>query len=292
MSAWLVGCGQITWPRNVSEEQVLRDIAQAGYAGAPAFPKPATSTADRLALWQRVGLRPAPGYLGGDFWDASRYDILMTQAESSARFAQEVGLDCCYVAANVDGTKIQNGRTRMQAAGHVTEADGMSESEWTQFIRTLTDVGMLMRQYGVKAAFHNHVGSFIETRAELDRLMQSIPADVLALGPDTGHMAWAGGDVSDMVRTYASRIVTMHLKDVNADAAARARADKVDYRTAERYGVWTELGQGMIDFPHIITMLSDVQFAGWLIVETDVTQLATPLQSALQSRAYLQSLGI
>jgi hypothetical protein len=57
MANWLIGCGQITWPRDVSEEQVLADIAQAGYAGAPAFPKPATSVAERAALWQRYGLQ-------------------------------------------------------------------------------------------------------------------------------------------------------------------------------------------------------------------------------------------
>ena len=292
MTSWLIGCGQITWPRDVPEEQVLQDIARAGYAGAPAFPKPATQTADRLALWQRYGLRPAPGYLGGDFWDATRYDAIVAQAESYAKFAHDIGLDCCYVAANVDGTKVQNGRTRMQAAGHVTEADGMTESEWAQFVTTLTAVCQVMQRYGVTAAFHNHVGSFIETRAELDRLMQAIPADVLALGPDTGHMAWAGGDVTDMVRCYADRIVTMHLKDVDAHAAARARADQVDYRGAERYGVWTELGQGMVDFPAIFAVLRAHGFAGWLIVETDVTQLATPFESAAQSRAYLRSLGM
>ena len=34
MAAWQIGCGQITWPRDVSEEKVLADIAAAGYAGA------------------------------------------------------------------------------------------------------------------------------------------------------------------------------------------------------------------------------------------------------------------
>ena len=28
-----VGCGQITWARSVPEEQVLAEIAQAGYVG-------------------------------------------------------------------------------------------------------------------------------------------------------------------------------------------------------------------------------------------------------------------
>lgn len=292
MAQWHIGCGQITWPRDVSEEKVLGEIAAAGYAGAPIFPKPATPAADRVALFQRYGLAPAPGYLGADFWDESKYDAIVAQAHSYAQFAQAVGCTCCYVAANTDNQMVRNGRTRMQAAGHVTVADGMNDNEWRQFVRTITDVGTIMHQYGVTAAFHNHVGSVIETRAELDTLMQHTDPALLALGPDTGHMAWAGGDVTDMVRTYASRIVTMHLKDVNPIAVATARAQHADYRGAERLGVWTELGQGNVDFPAIFTHLRHAGFAGWLIVETDVTQLPTAFESATQSRAYLRSLGL
>ncbi len=292
MADWLIGCGQITWPRDVAEEVVLADIADAGYAGAPIGPKPATSAADRSALWERHQLLPAPGYIGADFWDPNKYAAIIAQTTSYAQFAREVGVDACYVAANVDNSKPVNGRTRMQAAGHVTPADGLTDAEWTQFIATISDVAAILKTHGVRAAFHNHVGSFVETRAELDRLMTAVSPDVLALGPDTGHMAWAGDNPVDMVKTYASRIITMHLKDVDAAAASRARADKTDYRGAERYGVWTELGKGCVDFPSIFATLTQAGFAGWLIVETDVTQLATPLASALQSRAYLRSLGM
>jgi sugar phosphate isomerase/epimerase len=48
----------------------------------------------------------------------------------------------------------------------------------------------------------------------------------------------------------------------------------------------------MVDFPTIFGLLEATNFNGWLIVETDVTQLATPLESAVQSRKYLQSLGM
>jgi hypothetical protein len=43
----LIGCGQITW-RNVPEEQVLSEIAQAGYAGAQASPSKARLSGRRL----------------------------------------------------------------------------------------------------------------------------------------------------------------------------------------------------------------------------------------------------
>lgn len=292
MTQWRIGCGQITWPRDVSDEKVMGDIAAAGYDGAPAYPKPATMAADRVALFARFGLAPAPGYMGADFWDVTKYDAIIAQAQTYAAFARDVGCDCCYVAANTDNQMVRNGRTRMQAAGHVTPADAMSDAEWRQFIRTISDVGAIMQRHGVTAAFHNHVGSVIETRAELDYLMQQTDPALLALGPDTGHAAWAGDDVTDMVRTYATRIVTMHLKDVNPTAIATARAQNADYRGAERLGVWTELGQGCVDFPAIFAHLKSAGFTGWLIVETDVTQLPSARESATQSRAYLRSLGL
>ena len=57
-------------------------------------------------------------------------------------------------------------------------------------------------------------------------------------------------------------------------------------------GIWTELGQGSIDFPAIFATLDQAGFNGWIIVETDDTQLETPLESAVVSRGYLRELGV
>jgi inosose dehydratase len=93
-------------------------------------------------------------------------------------------------------------------------------------------------------------------------------------------------------RDYAPRILTMHLKDINAAVAEQGRAAEWDYQEAQRHGVWTELGQGAIDFPAILEILRGAGFSGWLIVETDVTQLPSALESAQVSRAYLRGLGL
>jgi len=39
-------------------------------------------------------------------------------------------------------------------------------------------------------------------------------------------------------------------------------------------------------------LLSKAEFSGWLIVETDVTQLSSPLESATVSRQKLRKLGL
>ncbi|MEV0288785.1 hypothetical protein AB0H36_32090 [Kribbella sp. NPDC050820] len=45
---------------------------------------------------------------------------------------------------------------------------------------------------GVTPALHPHVGSTIETEPEIRAVLDAVPASILSIGPDTGHLAWAG----------------------------------------------------------------------------------------------------
>lgn len=65
-----------------------------------------------------------------------------------------------------------------------------------------------------------------------------------------------------------------------------------DYRTFSDKGIFIELGEGFVDYPAIFKIMQDAKFDKWVVVETDVTQKATPLESAIISRKYLKSLGL
>lgn len=288
----LIGCGQITW-RGVPEEQVLAEIAQAGYVGAPAGPKKDATAAEIIALYARHGLKPAPGYLSANYWDQSQEASILQRAQEYASFAKVAGCTELYVAAGGFTSYItQRGLNRMQTAGNVKAEDAMSDAEYMQFARVLNQVGEITRDQGVKSCFHNHVGSTIETRAEIDHLWALIDPSLVFMGPDTGHLAWAGADVIQFCRDYADSIKTMHIKDVNKQVLDEGVAAEWDYRTFSDKGIWTELGQGCVDFPAVFQILKDASFSGWIIVETDVTQLSTPLESAIISRKYLSTLGL
>ncbi|MEZ4861925.1 MAG: TIM barrel protein [Caldilineaceae bacterium] len=288
----LIGCGQITW-RGYPPEQALADIAQAGYAGAPAGPREDKTTAEILAQYAEYGLKPAPGYLGADFWDKTQEQAILDRARAQAAFGKEAGLTELYVAAGGFNSYVtKRGMTRNQVAGHVKAEDAMSDAEFAQFAKVLNAVGEITLDQGVKSCFHNHVGSTIETRAEIDRLWSMVDHNLVFMGPDTGHLAWAGADVLQFCRDYADSIKTMHIKDINPDVMAEGVPAQWDYRTFSDKGIWTELGQGAIDFPAVFQVLAAANFSGWIIVETDVTQLPTPLESAIVSRNYLRTLGL
>ncbi len=287
-----IGCGQITW-RGLDERAALADIAAAGYAGAPAGPRRDSTPAETLAFWSSYNLLPAPGYFAADFWKAEQENDILEQARTFAAASAAQGLTEMYVATGgFDRDVMASGRTRAAASGHVTAADGLSDADFAQFAATLNRVGEITLGEGVASCFHNHVGSVIETGEEMDRLLAATDPNVVFLGPDTGHLAWAGADVLDFFRRYASRIKTAHVKDINEAVRQEGVANEWDYRTFSDHGIWAEVGHGIIDFPAVFQLLADANFGGWIIVETDVTQLASPLASAQVSRDYLRSLGL
>jgi inosose dehydratase len=279
-----IACGQITWRRGeFSPEQVLREIAQAGYEGAPAS---APSLDDVDLVRQRfkdAGLSPAPGYLGAAFWDESQSGEILEKADRIASASSALGLTEVYVAANLTPE-------RRAVAGHVKPSDGLSREGWDVFARTLDRVGEATLAHGVRTSFHNHVGSFIETRAEIDELFARVNPELVFHGPDIGHLAWAGDDVIAYVREYLPAITTMHVKDIDPAVLAEGLEKNWGYSDFSDHGIFTELGQGMVDFPALLDVIRNSSFQGWIVVETDVTQLPTALESATISRDYLRRL--
>jgi inosose dehydratase len=298
MAKMLVGCGQITWmkweggaPSSPPVEQVLSEIAQAGYEGAPAGSRGGASAAEVVALYTQHGLKPAPGYLGANFWDESERDDIIERAKQLATFMREVGCTEVFVAPGMNPIG-QSGKARMDIAGQVTAEDALTDAQIQQFAKVLSEVGEITLKEGVKSCFHNHVGSAIETREEIDRLFALVDRDVVFQGPDIGHLAWAGADPVQFCRDYADSIKALHIKDIYPKVLEEGREKQWDYRAFSAHGIFAELGEGMVDLPAMFEVLRGADYEGWVIVETDVTTKASALESAMISRKYLQSIGL
>ena len=286
----LIGCGQLTW-NNVSPELVMRQIADAGYDGAPASigsDQPATEV---VAWFGSYGLKPAPPYFSAMWWDPNQADEILARAPDIARRVRALGLTDLYVAA--DGSAAVNGagKTRADLAGKVGPDDRLSEEEFGIFGDVLGRFAAATQAEGVTSCFHNHVGTVIETAAELDTLLDHVSGDDLGLGLDTGHIAWAGDNATDVCLRYLDRIRTLHLKDVNGNVRQQGVEADWSYRQFAEAGIFAELREGIVDFPAILTALSERGFYGWLIVETDITMKPSAYESAKISRDYLTSIG-
>lgn len=281
-----LACGQITWNRNeCALEQILEEIAQAGYDGAPASAPSLEAVVAVRQAFEAAGLSPAPAYLSAEFWDASQTDDIVERADRTARISNAFGLTEVYVAADLTPA-------RRAVSGHVRPSDALDPNAWDAMANTLNRVGETTLRHDVRASFHNHVGSFVETRSEIDELFSRVDPSLLFHGPDIGHLAWAGDDVISYIRDYLPAITTLHVKDIDPAVLAEGVAKGWDYAQFSDHGIFTELGQGFVDVPALVDILRDASFQGWIVVETDVTQLPTALESATISRAYLRSLGL
>ena len=279
-----VACGQITWGRAYPREQALAEIAKAGYEGAPAG-RGSSNAQEVRDQFARHGLQPAPGYLGIEWWSPELRSQQLEQAKQQAAFSRELGLTELYVASNLTPE-------RRAIAGQVTAETATSAGALQPLADLLNEIGRITLQEGVRACFHNHVGSAVETRLEIDRLFDQVDRDLVFQGADIGHLAWAGDDVVQFTEDYGPSIKTLHLKDIAPQVLAAGVAQRWDYRGFSDHGIFAELGEGLVDFPATFAALRQAGFRGWIVVETDVTTKPSALESATISRDYLRSIGV
>ena len=81
-------------------------------------------------------------------------------------------------------------------------------------------LGTATRAAGRRMAFHPHVGTYVETPAEVDRLVESTDPDLVPICLDVGHYLVGGGDPVAALRTLGERVTHVHLKDVDPDVLA------------------------------------------------------------------------
>ena len=124
----------------------------------------------------------------------------------------------------------------------------------------------LLAAEGLRIAYHHHMGTVIQTGAEIDRMMAGTgPAFTLLL--DTGHATWGGADPADLARRYRERIVHVHVKDVRPAVARQSEAEGWSFLTSVLAGVYTVPGDGSIDYAAVLRQLPD--YRGWIVIEAE-----------------------
>jgi inosose dehydratase len=163
----------------------------------------------------------------------------------------------------------------------------LRDSEWASFAAGLTELAERVERRGLRIAYHHHMGTVIETEAEVDRLMATAGRSV-GLLLDTGHLAYAGADPAAVARRHIGRIVHVHCKDVRPAVLAAMRAGERSFLDAVVEGVFTVPGDGGVDFPAVLSVLKAGGYGGWLVVEAEQDPAkAHPLTYARMGHDYL-----
>jgi len=271
--------GWLDFERELDPRELLLQIKAAGFDGVFAEVPAGWTIESYRDVLEEVGLRPAPGYLVVGSGDGVGEAEILERAAAAARVHAELGLDDILVGAGMskDATRVQH-----PARGYAADPARLD-----RMIDLLGRVGEVTRAEGVRAAVHPHVGTVVETDAEARAVLDAVDAATLGFGPDTGHLAWAGADVAQLIRDYGSRVTGMHVKDCRLSVARRARELDLTYQQTVMEGLWAEPGRGELELEGIIASLPD-EFAGWLIVEVDRPDIPDPFESARASASWMR----
>jgi inosose dehydratase len=138
--------------------------------------------------------------------------------------------------------------------------------DWQEFGRRISAVGDAIEREGLRLVYHHHMGTVVQSEADIDALMAATGPSVHLL-LDTGHATFAGADPAALARRHRARIAHFHAKDVRAEVMARARAERLSFLDAVIAGVFTVPGDGCVDFPAVLRELPD--YSGWAVVEAE-----------------------
>ncbi|HEX8968575.1 MAG TPA: sugar phosphate isomerase/epimerase [Chloroflexota bacterium] len=269
----------------VAYTTVMDQIAASGYAATElgdGFPRDPSIL--RAALEERGLCLPSAWCGLGLFETTQAEDLELTRRVCD--LLARVGAAFVNLA---DRTTV----ARRAVAGRADEpgAPKLTPSEWDALAERVCLAAEVARELGLQATFHAHVGTWVETRQELEELLRRAPAPLLKLVWDVGHAVYAGIEPIEVVREHPERIAYVHLKDVDGSVLAGLRREQLGFEEGIRRRVFTELGRGVLDVPGLLSALRDAGYDGWLMVEQDSTWLGAA-ESARVSREYLRSLGL
>jgi sugar phosphate isomerase/epimerase len=263
--------------KQVSLEEALRQIADAGYQGAEVMadvPHAYPPHVSRRRMRGLVGLlkelrlevsnvNAFTFFALGDTYHPSWIDPApkvrsqrVEHTENALRLARALG---CRFISTEPGGPLPPGVSRRQAM------------EW--FRLGLQMVYPLARELGVTMLVEPEPGLLLESRDEFLEFIGTVPHGQVALNFDVGHFFCVGDDPAEAARELAPWIRHVHLEDI---AATREHRHLVP-------------GRGAIDFRRLFTALRDIGYNGWMTVELYPYE-ATARQVAEEALRFLEPL--
>lgn len=270
------------WGRVLDPATVLAEMTELGVTatelGPPGYLPTDPAALRTLLAEHELGL--VGGFLAVPLHDPATQQSTVDEAARSAELLAAGGADVLVLAAatGLDG---------------YDERPTLSPAQWHTLVETAGLVRDRAARAGLRTVLHPHVGTHVETRAEVDRFLADSD---LPLCVDTGHLLIGGTDPVGLVRAAPHRVGHVHLKDVRADLADAVRDGRIGYTESVARGVYVPLGEGDVDLAELLTLLRDNDYHGWYVLEQDTalpehdTGADTlPRQATARSLAYLAS---
>lgn len=286
-----IGINPITWTNDDDPklggdtplETCLAETREAGYLGTELGGKFPRDSAVLGPILKRYGLALVSGWWDGRICERE-VEAEFEAIRAHLTLLRDLGAKVVVYA--------DTSRGRHDAIWQpISQRPSLAADEWTSYGRKITALAEKMAEFGVRMAFHHHMGTIVETDAEVDRLM-AVTGPAVGLLFDSGHSSFAGGDPVALASRHLGRIVHVHCKDYRPEVLARAREQDLSFMQAVLDGIFTVPGDGVVDYATILKRLADSGYEGWLVVEAEQDpRKAHPLTYAKMGYANLLGLA-
>lgn len=146
----------------------------------------------------------------------------------------------------------------------------LETDRWPAFCDRVEALARHCAGQGIDLVYHHHMGTIVENRDEIGRLMEGTgPATKLLL--DTGHAWFGGSDPAELARAYGDRVRHFHAKNVRPAVRRQVEREGLSFLEGVRRGVFTVPGdpEGGVAFEPVLKALADHGYAGWAVIEAE-----------------------
>ncbi len=266
-------------------EQCISEMALAGYVGTEIGTKYPKDPAKLRKALELRGLVVCNAWFSGCF-TSKPYSEVIDDFIRHLDFMVQMGAK--VIGAAEVGNSVQGLQLPVIDAKPV-----FTEAEWKTIGRGFSEMAALAKEKGIVLGYHHHMGTGVQTPAEIDRFMEETGGSVKLLF-DTGHLVYSEGSSEAMLsvlKKYANKIALVHLKDIRPDKIKKVIAEKLSFLDGVRLGTFTVPGDGSIDFKPVFDELDAQGFSGWMVVEAEQDpEVADPYEYALKARKYISDL--
>lgn len=241
------------WGYQLEAERVLTEMHDTGLTATELGPEgflPA-DTAELQSVLARHGLACVGGFVPVVLHEADHDSADDLAGPLDSLVAADAGVVVLAAATGADG---------------YDSRPVLDDAQWSTLLSNLDRLAGIVAARGLLAVLHPHVGTMVETRDDVDRVLAG---SAIPLCLDTGHLLIGGTDPLELAKAVPNRIAHTHLKDVDAALAAKVRSGELSYTDAVKAGMYTPLGTGDVDIAGIVSVLRDNGFDGWFVMEQD-----------------------
>jgi len=242
------------WGLELPFERVLSEMASLGLAATELGPDGylTTDPAELRRLVGGHGLQMIGGFVPVVVHDPSQESATIDAVRRIVSLMSGAGATVFVSAALTSWDWAP--REKIDAAG------------WRFAARMLARLDEIAGEFGMVQALHAHFGTIIETRADIERVLDT---SEVGFTLDTGHLLIGGWDPLGFVEDHFDRIRHVHLKDVEMATADLVVAGELSLMEGVQSGMFCRLGDGDVGIGPVVKALDRRGYDGWYVIEQD-----------------------